>query len=64
MFSTIFPQQTFLDIEVFAIHNKDIIETEVSKGMQELKRNKKKNFLSVKPQAEVLAFRAYMLVGL
>ena len=37
---------------------------EVSKGMQELKRNKKKNFLSVKPQAEVLAFRAYMLVGL
>ena len=37
---------------------------EFDKGMRELNKYKKKNLLKVKPQAEVLAFGAYMFESL
>ena len=43
---------------------KSLSKQEFDKGMRELNKYKKKKLLKVKPQAEVLAFGAYMFESL
>ena len=43
---------------------KSLSKQESDKGMRELNKYKKKKLLKVKPQAEVLAFGAYMFESL
>ena len=59
-----FPQQAFLQLEIFAIHHKKFIWNANLKKVCVSWINIRKKLLRMKPQAEVLAFGAYMFESL